>query len=595
MPADTIPTRLLDRARDRASSPAYFARGSDGWVATTWSTYAQEVRTAARALIALGFRPGDKVCILGFNRPEWAIFDLAAMMAGGAPAGIYTTCSPSEVQYIVHHTESPIVLVENKAQWEKLWKEKDQLPQLRTIVLMRGAGTVDDPKALSWEAFLQKADSVPEASLDERIEGLRPDDLATLIYTSGTTGPPKGVMLSHTNLRWTADCARGMLPLEASDRTLSYLPLSHIAEQMFTLHVPISTGYQVYFARSMELLKDDLVDVQPTVMFAVPRIWEKFHAAVSAGLKTAPPLRQKIAGWAMGVGRQVHTLKNRGVEPSGWLALQYSIAGKLVYSKAKPKLGLGQAKVCVVGAAPIAREILEFFMGLDVPIREVYGQSEDSGPTSFNLPGRTRTGTVGPIIPGVEVKIASDEEIVVRGPNVFLGYYKDAAATSEALVAGWLHSGDLGRIDGEGFLHITGRKKDILITAGGKNIAPKNIEGALKQHPFIGEAVVIGDRRPYLVALVSLDPDAIAAWAKAQGKDPAALSEDLDLRGQIQTHLDTVVNPDLARVEQVKKFAILKSPLSIDAGELTPTLKVKRAAVNRLHAGLIDGLYAGGE
>jgi long-chain acyl-CoA synthetase len=594
MPADTIPARLMKRARGLGDAPAYHVKDGASWRATSWAAYSGEVRRAARALIALGFKPGNAVCILGFNRPDWAVLDLASMCAGGAPAGIYTTCSPTEVQYIVHHTEAPVVLVENHVQWEKIKKERERLPALRHVVLMRGAPPVDDPLVMGWDAFLGKGDGVPETELDARIEGLKDEDLATLIYTSGTTGPPKGVMLTHKNLAWTADCALQLVQVGPQDCSLSYLPLSHIAEQMFTLHVPVTSGSQVYFAESLEKLKDNLGEVQPSVLFAVPRIWEKFHAALNQGLAAAPPLRKKIAAWAMSVGKRVHALRNQGQQESGFLALQYRIASRLVYSKLKPKLGLARARYCVSGAAPISAEIIDFFMGLDVPIREVYGQSEDTGPTSFNKPGRTRIGSVGPALPGVEVKIAEDGEICVRGPNVFAGYYKDAAASAEALVDGWLHSGDLGRFDEDGYLHITGRKKDIIITAGGKNITPKNIETAIKDCPVVGEAVVVGDRRPYLVALVSLDAEALPKWAQDRGKDPAKAHADDGLRAEIQSWLDQRVNTELARVEQIKKFAILEKPLSIDGGELTPTLKVKRNVVATKYADLIDGLYAGG-
>jgi long-chain acyl-CoA synthetase len=594
MPTDSIPARLLTRAQERPQDPAFHVRGPDGWRVTTWADYAKEARAVARALITLGFQPGHQLCILGFNRPEWALFDLGAMMAGGAPAGIYTTCSPAEVRYIVDHTESAIVLVENQEQWCKLDQEKERLPRLRTIVFMEGAELPADSRVISWPDFLARAEATPEADLDARLAALEPEGLATLIYTSGTTGPPKGVMLSHRNLTWTADCARGLLPVEPRDSTLSYLPLSHIAEQIFTLHVPISTGCQVYFARSLDLLKDDLVSVQPTIFFAVPRIWEKFHAGITAGLASAPPLRRAIARWALGVGQRVNTLRNRGEEPGGWLALQYRLARRLVFDKARPKLGLSRVKHCVTGAAPISREIIDFFMGLDICIREVYGQSEDCGPTSANVPGRTRPGSVGPIIPGAEVRIAGDGEILVRGPNVFLGYAKDPEATAEVLVDGWLHSGDLGRIDDDGFLHITGRKKDILITAGGKNVAPKNIESACKQCPLVGEAVVIGDRRPYLTALISLDAEAVAAWAARHGKDAQGVPADPDLRREVERWIQEHVNPELARVEQIKRFHLLTKPLSVDGGELTPTLKVKRAVVNQKYAREIEAMYREG-
>jgi long-chain acyl-CoA synthetase len=324
----------------------------------------------------------------------------------------------------------------------------------------------------------------------------------------------------------------------------------------------------------------------------VPRIWEKFYAGVNDKLGLATGFKAKLVGWARETGTMVNDLKNRGQEPTGWLAMKYNFFNNKVYSKLKEALGLGRVKICVSGAAPISAEIIRFFAGLDIVIREVYGQSEDTGPTSFNLPGKTRYGTVGPAIPGVELKIAEDDEILVKGKNVFMGYYKDKDATDATLIDGWLYSGDLGKIDDEGFLHITGRKKDLIITAGGKNIAPKNIESSLKDLAVVGEAVVIGDRRKYLTALISLDPDKGAEFAKEHDVDADALSESPQLIGLIQDHVD-VVNKDLARVEQVKKFKVVKRAFSIEGGELTPTLKVKRAKVNEHYADDIESMYDG--
>ena len=591
MTSDTIPARLFARADRTPDKPAYYVRQGGAWQATSWRGYADGVRAAAKSLIALGFQPQDKVTILGFNRPEWVLMDVAAMAAGGVPAGIYTTSSPAEVQYITSHTEAPVILVEDHGQWEKVKEVRDQLPDLKHVVLMGGAGAVDDDLVLTWEEFLAKGADVPDADLDARVAALQDGELATLIYTSGTTGPPKGVMLSHHNLAWTAKIALDLVSYAEGDKSVSYLPLSHIAEQMFTIHAPITGGGRVYFAESIEKLRDNLVEVQPQVVFGVPRIWEKFYAGVNTKLGQAPAIRQKIAGWAMGVGRRASAVENAGGTVGGLLGLQYRLANKLVYKKLRPALGLGEAKVCVSGAAPISAEILEFFSGLDVNIREVYGQSEDCGPTSFNMPGKTRFGTVGPAVPGVEVKIAPDGEIVVRGPNVFMGYYKDEAATAEALEDGWLHSGDLGAFEGD-FLRITGRKKDIIITAGGKNITPKNIELGIKQKvAIVGEAVVIGDRRKYLSCVISLDPEVAPEWAKANGVDPEAMQDDSKVRAAIQAGIDAV-NKDLAQVEKIKKFAVLPRPLSIEHGELTPTLKVKRAKVSEHFADVIEGIYA---
>ncbi|HZO15776.1 MAG TPA: long-chain fatty acid--CoA ligase, partial [Polyangiaceae bacterium] len=601
MATDTIIARFMKQAEIRPDAPAYHVKDGDNWEATNWADYVKQVRTAGRALLSLGVgrkhngASGDAscVCILGFNRPEWTVMDLACMAVGGAPAGIYTTCSPPEVAYIVRHTEAKVVLVENKEQWEKIKAERGSLPNLKWVVLMKGAEKIADPMVLSWDEFLAKAKETDDKTLQEYIDKLADDQLATLIYTSGTTGPPKGVMLSHKNLAWTAQCAIDMVAVGPKDCVVSYLPLSHIAEQMFTLHVPATSGSQVYFAESINKVADNFKEVRPTVLFAVPRIWEKFYAGVNEKMSKATGLKATLAGWARETGRAASALRNRGEEPGGWLGLKYRFFNDKVYSKLKDALGLGRARVCVSGAAPISQEIIEFFASLDIIIYEVYGQSEDNGPTSFNLPGKTKFGSVGPPIPGVQVKIAEDGEILVKGPNVFLGYYKDKAATDETLIKGWLHSGDLGKIDGEGFLHITGRKKDLIITAGGKNIAPKNIESALKDHPMIGEAVVIGDRRKFLTALISLDAEKAAQFAEEHDVAKDKLHESPQLKGIIQEHVDTV-NKDLARVEQLKKFTILKKSFTHEGegAELTPTLKVKRKIVNDKYADVIESMYA---
>ncbi len=593
MPADTIPFRLLQQADKQPQASAFYAKEGGTWKATSWKDYADQVCRAARALIALGVEAGGTACILGFNRPEWVIFDLATMMAGAAPAGIYTTCSPPEVCYIISHADAPVVLLEDEGQWEKVKAERENMPKLKHVIMMKGCPAIDDPMVLSWEEFMARAEDCPDQERVDRLEALSHDQLATLIYTSGTTGPPKGVMLSHMNLSWIAFCARDIVNLNGQDCSLSYLPLSHIAEQVFTLHAPISVGYPVYFAESIAKVPDNLKEVRPTVLFAVPRIWEKFNAGISAKLALATGMKAKIGAWAQGVGQEVTALRNEGRPVGGMLGIKYKLADKLVYSKLKEALGLSRARVCVSGAAPIASEVLSFFAGFDLVVHEVYGQSEGSGPTSFNHIGATRYGTVGQAIDGIEVKIAEDEEILVRGPNIFMGYFKDEAATAETLKEGWLHSGDLGKFDKDGFLSITGRKKDIIITAGGKNIAPKNIEAALKNLPLISEAVVIGDRRKFLSALVTLDEEAAATWASANGQGTDKLHENAQIRAEIQRGVDEEVNPQFARVETIKKFAILHRQFTIEDGELTPTLKVKRKQVNEHFSAEIESMYEG--
>jgi len=589
---DTMPHRLLRQAANNPSRIAYQAKQDGRWMPTTWQTYATQVRTAARALVTLGFTRGAKVAILGFNRPEWVILDHAAMMAGGSAAGIYTTCSSAEVQYIVHHSEAHVVLVEDAGQLAKITARRAELPLLRWIVLMRGAAPATAGDVLSWEDFNAKADATSEAELDARLAAIELGDLATLIYTSGTTGPPKGVMLSHANLAWTSqlliEVGGGVVE---GDCSLSYLPLSHIAEQMSTIHMPTTAGSTVYFAESLDKVPDNLKECRPTVFFGVPRIWEKFHAGLASKLGEVTGTKRRLVDWARVTAAAVNGHRDRGEPIPRLLSLQYGLAGRLVLKKLKAAIGFDRARTLISGAAPIAPDVLAFFASIDLPIREIYGQSEDTGPTSYNLPGRTRIGSVGPPMPNIEVKIADDGEILIRGRNVFMGYYKEPEATAETLKDGWLCSGDLGAFDRDGFLTITGRKKEIIITAGGKNIAPKNIEAALKQSPVVGEVVVIGDRRKFLSALVTLDEDAARKLVPDAG---GAFATAPQIRSAIQQQVDDV-NETLARVEQIKKFTILARPFGVATGELTPTLKIKRKVVAQLYTAEIEAMYAEGE
>jgi long-chain acyl-CoA synthetase len=588
MATDTIPHRLFAQAKARPDAPAFHHKVSGRYRATPWAEYASTVRRLGKALIALGFERGSSVSILGYNRPEWVLLDVAAMAVGGVAAGIYTTCSPDEVRYIVHHAESSLVLVENEAQWEKVRRELPRLPLLTHVVLMEGAPRVDHPMVLSWDDLLARGAGVADARFDERLASLEPGGLAQLIYTSGTTGPPKGVMLSHENLAWTATCAQGLTRAAPTDVLLSYLPLSHIAEQTFSIHGHLTAGYELYFCEGMEKLADNLKEAQPTIFFGVPRIWEKFSSGIADKLKQAPPARRFVAETAMRIGRAYNGARNEGRMPHPLLEAAYAVADRLVFSKVKGAVGFGRVRHAITGAAPIAPGVLEFFSGLDLLIYEVYGQSEDTGPTSITRPGNNKIGTVGPPIPGVTVRFGDDGEILVHGPNVFLGYFKEPEATRETKVDGWLCSGDLGKLDDQGNLVITGRKKEIIITAGGKNVAPKNIEGALKEHPLVGEAVVVGDRRKYLTALVTLDPEGAARFAKEKGVAEGGP----EVRAEIQRAVDEV-NTHLAQVETVKKFTVLPRPFTIDAGELTPTLKVKRRVIYERYAKEIEAMYEG--
>jgi long-chain acyl-CoA synthetase len=587
---ETIPQLVLGNGKRFGSAPAYHRRGPGGWDATSWEVYADEVRQAGAALVALGVEPGQAVCILGANRPEWAIFDVGAMAAGAIPAGIYTTSSPGECAYILNHSEAPVLLVENEEQWQKIAVCRKELPHLRHVVMMREAPAIDDPMVLDWYAFLARGEG-SEGALDERLAGLRPDAVATYIYTSGTTGRPKAVMLTHDNLSWTSAQAADLAGAVQTDRLLSYLPLSHIAEQMFTIHIAAVAGMPVYYAESLEKLLANLVEVKPTVFFGVPRVWEKFHAGVVEKLAENTGVKAKVVEQATAVGCKVVFRQCQGRKASFADVAQFKLFDKLVYSKVKEALGLSEARLCASGAAPVSKEILEFFGGFGLPIYEVYGMSEDTGPTTFNVPGRTRFGTVGPPFPGVEVTVAADGEVLVRGRNVFAGYAKDPEATAEALHDGWLHSGDLGEFDADGYLTITGRKKDIIITAGGKNVAPKLLETGLRNHPLVSEAVIVGDRRKFLTALLTLDAEAVTRFQSENGlSGPPELSP--EIRDEIQRAVE-IVNAEMARVEQIKKFTILPRELSIAEGELTPTLKVKRNVVTTNFEAEIEAMYSG--
>jgi long-chain acyl-CoA synthetase len=430
---------------------------------------------------------------------------------------------------------------------------------------------------------------VSDEDFHARLDGLQPDQLATLIYTSGTTGPPKAVMLSHENVAWTANRGVGAFGLGSHDRGLSYLPLSHIAEQMFTIHIPATIGGTVYYAESIDALADNIKEVKPTYFAGVPRVWEKFYAGVTTELGHATGAKKKIAEWAMSVGRKANALRMRGDEPSGMLAAQEKLADTLVLSKVRAALGFTDTTTYITAAAPLSEEIFEFFSAFFI-LNEVYGQSEDTGPTSMTSPGQTKLGTVGLPYPDTEVKIADDGEILVRGKHVFLGYYKDPEETAETLIDGWLHSGDLGEFDDEGYLYITGRKKDIIITAGGKNVAPKPLEGGMKNHPLVSEAVVIGDRRKFLSALITLDEEATEAYMTQHGLSGPPHESEV-IRADLQRTVDAL-NANFARVEQIKKFTVLPRQLSIEGGELTPTLKVKRNKVSEHFAAEIEAMYA---
>ena len=589
----TILTHFDQHAKIRPGATA-FARKIDGvWEETSWRAYREETRMAARALMGLGVEPGGVVAVLGFNRPEWTIGALATISAGGAPAGIYTTNAPSQVAYILSHARCRVAVVENAEQWAKVREVRGELPDLRHVVVMDADGVEEDPMVLPWASFLRAGLDTHESALDARIAEIRPEDLATLIYTSGTTGVPKAVMLSHSNVLETGRRIVDLFGLRAGDMALSYLPQAHIAEQMISIHVAVIVGSAVYYAESLDKLAENLVEVRPTIFFAVPRVWERFENGIRAKLGQATGAKKKLAAWAVDVGRRAFERRQAGRSLGPVLGPQFALADRLVYAKLKQRLGFDRARLCASGAAPVAREILEFFGSLGLDIYEVYGLSESCGPLTWCAPGRIKMGTVGPPFPDVEVRLAEDGEVLARGPNIFLGYLHDKAGSAEALEGGWLHTGDVGTFDADGFLTITGRKKELLITSGGKNVAPAGIEAKLKQIDLVHDAVVFGDGRRFLSALLSLDEEMVEQYAEAHGlarPDGGALHALPEIVAEVGRGVEAV-NAQLSRVESVREFRILPRLLSIDEGELTPTLKIRRKEVEANWRELLGEIY----
>jgi long-chain acyl-CoA synthetase len=587
----STPARLLHQAETRGSEPAYCVHDGSGWTATSWSDYAADVKKAARALIALGVKPDETVAILGFNRPEWTTMAIAAMMTAARPAGVYWTSAPPEIAYILQHSEAPVFLVETAEHVDQALQLKAECPALEHIIVMEGSAG-EHPDVLSWSQFLSLGVDDHDDVVAERMRAINEQTIGTLIYTSGTTGPPKAVMLSHGNLAWSSSMLCDMFDSKPGDRTLSYLPIAHVAEQQSSVHNHVTSGATMYFARSMETLAEDLQGSKPTVFFGVPRVWEKMHETLRTRLAEATGVKAKLAAWAMNTAKAWHRARMEGRNPGPLLSMQKSLADALVLKKIKAALGLDESRLLISGAAPISPEVLWFFAGLDLVLYEGYGQSETSAPTAFSRPGAVRFGSVGKMIPHMEARISEEGELQVRGANVFAGYMKNNEATENTFTRdGWMKTGDIVRIDDEGFVFITGRIKDIIITSGGKNITPANLETDLMNAPLVEHAVVVGDARPYLTALLTLSPDALADWCSKTGVAPQDARTSQALSAELQAAVDQV-NTNHARVENIRKFRVLKESLSVENGELTPTLKVRRNVVTDRNKALVDEMYA---
>ena len=574
----SIPAVFQETAARRGDAPALYFRVGGDWKPISWAEYVRVVNRLANALLAEGLQPQDRVALWAANRPEWQIADLAILHAGGATVAIYQTLSAEQVKYLLSHSESKLLVVENRQLLEQVAAMRAELPNLRRVILIEGDGQSDD-WVTSWQNALRRGDEFGRTRpglLASRWQAIKAEDTASLIYTSGTTGQPKAAILTHHNLTWTAtatlQCFRG----DPDDRVVSYLPLAHVLERVVSHLRQIITGCRVYFCPQVDKVMEAVREVHPTYFTSVPRLWEKIYAGVREKMAEVHGPRALIRDWALRVGAKKTDAYQQQKPMSRTLLWQLKLADRLVFSKIRETLGFDQLLICISGSAAISPEILRFFYGIGIEILEGYGLTETTAPATFNRPLQARFGTVGLPLPGVEIKLAQDGEVLVKGGNVFGGYFKDEKATKESLEDGWLRTGDIGELDQEGFLKITDRKKDLFKTSGGKYVAPGAMETQLRHHRGIAQAVVLGDGKPFVAALVVLDPDVVKAG------DPNGQ--------QLVEQAVNDVNRGLSHPEQIKKFKILEADFTV-GDELTPSMKVKRKRITEKYGKDIEELY----
>jgi long-chain acyl-CoA synthetase len=593
----TLTKLFFDAVERHAGRPAAFRSKVAGeWKPLTHREVEARVRNVSLGLRELGVAPGDRVSLMSENRPEWAIADYACLCARAADVPIYPTLPAKQAEYILRDSGAVAVFVSTPAQMAKLVEVRGNLPNLRHVIVFDDNAKRDGALTLAEVEEKGRAAAGKYARFKEDALAVGPNDLATLIYTSGTTGDPKGVMLTHDNIYSNVKAGLEVIPVGAGDEALSMLPLSHIFERMvgYTL---FHAGVVINYAESFEAVAANLQEVKPTVVLSVPRLYEKVYARVLENALAGGGAKRKIFLWAKSVGEQWadHTLA--GLPVPGGLALQKRIADKLVFSKLKQRTG-GRVKFFISGGAPLSAEIAKFFIGAGLPIAEGYGLTETSPVLTLNPLHKIKLGTVGRPVPGIQVKIAADGEILAKGPNIMRGYYNKPEATSEAIDAeGWFHTGDIGMLDADGYLKITDRKKDLIVTAGGKNIAPQPIENLVKTNKFVLNAVMLGDKRKYPIMLIVPNPDAIEAWAKERNLSYQSRSDLLglpDARAKLEREVMDNLR-DLAKFEMPKKIILVEEDFTVDNGMLTPTLKVKRRAVEKRHAAAIERAYAEGD
>ncbi|PYM04701.1 MAG: long-chain fatty acid--CoA ligase [Candidatus Rokuibacteriota bacterium] len=571
------------------------------WRAITWRQFGDRARRVGLGLVSLGLAKGECAAILSGNNPEWLYADMGIVGAGGVSVGIYPTDAAAQVEYVLQDSRSTVVFVEDEEQLDKVLRVRAQLPGLRRIVIfdMEGLADFSDPMALSLDAFIELG-----ADHDRRNPGLwelrlgepRPDELAILVYTSGTTGPPKGAMISHRNIIFQVEHGTRLLPAGPGDERLSFLPMCHVAERVVGVYYSLFTGTIMNFAESVETVPENVREVQPTVFGAVPRIWEKFYSAVTIAMAEATPLAQWAYRAAIGLGYRVveRRLGRRPIPP--WLRLAYRFADVVVLKNIRKTIGIDRCRYLATGAAPISPDLVRWYLALGRDMLEVYGQTENTGLATVMPPDRIKLGTVGLPVPYGELRISPLGEILLRGDHVFMGYYNQPEKTAEVIVDGWLHTGDVGTIDEDGYVRITDRMRDIIITSGGKNVTPSEIENELKFSPFISDAVVIGDGRKYLTCLIMIDHDNVATFAQDHDvpfTNFGSLTRARPVLDLIAAEVEKV-NRKFARVETIKSFRLIEHQLDPEDPELTPTMKLKRTFVNRKYRDLINSMYDGG-
>ncbi|NTX39974.1 AMP-binding protein [Myxococcus sp. CA033] len=595
----SLPGQLFQRAEQHPHAVAIREKRLGIWNELSFQGYLERVGWVARMLWELGVRAGDSVAIISDNRPEWLFADLGTQALGARSVGIYQTNPPSDVAYILNDAQCRVVLCEDQEQYDKVATVAAETPSVQHILVLepRGLRGVEDARLRTWERFLEEGRTLLEREpgwLREQLARRMPDEGAMVIYTSGTTGAPKGALISSRNMLEGSATFTAQLGLGQDDSVVSYLPLCHVAEKLFSLLLPLVVGGKVHFGEALETVQHDVAEVSPTVFLGVPRIWEKMHASVTVKMRDASWLKRTLFNTFTRLGAGIRERERTG-QRRWWDALVWRVGDLLVYRPLQERLGLRRCRFPISGAAPISPELLAWYDSIGVRIYEGYAQTEGSGSSHLNVPGATRLGTVGRAVPGVECRLAEDGEVLVRGTNVFLGYLNKPEATAEVLDSeGWLHTGDLGDIDADGYLRITGRKREILITSGGKNLSPERIQNALKNSPYIKEAVAIGDRRAFVTALVQVDPETVADWALRR-KIAFTSYTDLTLRPEVRKLIEEEVaraNEGLARVEQVRTFRLLAREMTQDAGEVTASLKVRRKAVLALHSALVEEMYA---